>query len=179
MPGFNMHRICAPNQDELKGIRMTAPNRPLDRTDRGLIGLLQEDARRSNKELAGLAGIAPSTCSERVRRLEDEGVFRGFHADVDPSVLGIGMRAVIAVRLRRHGAGEVDAFTARAVSLPEVVSVSHVTGGNDFLVHVVVRDAGHLRDLAVSSFTAWPEVAHIETSLVFAHTEKPGLPDLT
>jgi len=158
---------------------MSSPMRPLDRTDRGLVRLLQENARRSNKELAALAGIAPSTCSERVRRLEEEGVFRGFHADVNPEVLGIGLRAIIAVRLRRHRAGEVEEFTARAFLLPEVVSVSHVTGANDFLVHVVVADAGHLRDLAVNSFTAWPEVSHIETSLVFAHVVKPGMPDFT
>ncbi len=153
--------------------------RGLDRIDRELIRLLQEDARRSNKELAAAAGIAPSTCSERIRRLEDEGVIVGAHAEIDPAALGVGMRAVLAIRLRRHGAAEVEAFLAHAMALPEVVGVSHVTGANDFLVQVVVRDAGHLRDLAVSSFTAWTEVAHIETSLVFSHAAKPGLPDLT
>ncbi len=151
----------------------------LDRTDRALIRLLTNDARRSNKELAAAVGIAPSTCSERIRRLEEAGVFRGFHADVDPGALGIGLRALIAIRLRRHAAEEVDTFITRAMALSEVISVSHVTGANDFLVHVVVRSADHLRDLAVSAFTSWPEVAHIETSLVFAHHEKPGLPDLS
>lgn len=151
----------------------------LDRTDRTLIALLTEDARRSNKELAASAGIAPSTCSERLRRLTDTGVFRGFHADVDPRALAIGLQAMIAIRLRRHGADEVEVFRAKALSLDEVIGVSHVTGGNDFLVHVVVRDADHLRDLAVSSFTSWPEVAHIETMLIFEHVSKPGLPDLS
>lgn len=153
--------------------------RVLDRIDRRILALLQENARRSNKELAAAVGLAPSTCSERVRRLEDEGVLRGAHADVDPSALGVGLRAVIAIRLRRHGATEVDAFRTHALGLEEVVSVSHVTGANDFLVHVVVRDAAHLRDLAVTSFTSWAEVAHIETALVFEHAAKPGLPDLT
>ncbi len=150
-----------------------------DRTDRVLIALLTEDARRSNKELAAGVGIAASTCSERLRRLEELGVFRGFHAAVDPAVLGIGLQAMIAIRLRRHGADEVEVFKARALALREVIGVSHVTGANDFLVHVVVRSADHLRELAVSSFTAWQEVAHIETSLIFEHVAKPGLPDLT
>lgn len=152
--------------------------RPLDRTDRDLIALLQEDARRSNKELAGLVGIAPSTCSERLRRLEEEGVVRGAHAAVDPGALGIGLEAMIAVRLRRHGESEVATFRRHALALDEVIAVFHVTGPTDFLVHVVVRDAAHLRDLAVSAFTAWPEVGHIETSLVFEHVAKPALPDL-
>lgn len=154
------------------------PTRDLDRTDRELVALLTQNARRSNKELAAAVGIAPSTCSERLRRMEELGVFRGFHADVDPHVLGIGLQSMIAIRLRRHGADEVASFRAKALSLSEVIGVSHVTGANDFLVHVVVRDADHLRDLAVSSFTSWTEVAHIETALIFEHVAKPGLPDL-
>ena len=153
--------------------------RELDRTDRLLVGLLQKNARLSNKALAAAAGIAPSTCSERVRRLEDEGVFRGYSADVDPPALGIGLRALIAIRLRRHAASEVASFRENAMALDEVITISHVTGPNDFLVHVVVRDADHLRDLAVSGFTSLPEVAHIETALVFEHIDKQGLPDLT
>ncbi len=153
--------------------------RELDRTDRELVHLLQNDARRSNKELASTVGIAPSTCSERVRRLEEEGVFSGFHAEVVPEVLGIGLQAMIAVRLRRHGGEEVERFKGHAQALPEVVAFSHVTGTTDFVVQVVVRDAEHLRHLAVRSFSSWPEVAHIETSLIFEHIRKAVLPDLT
>jgi DNA-binding Lrp family transcriptional regulator len=150
----------------------------LDRTDRAIVALMQENARRSNKELAAAVGIAASTCSERVRRLEDTGILRGYTAEVDPAALGIGMRAVLAIRLRRHNASEVDTFRDHVLSMPEVVQVLHVTGGTDFLVQVVVRNATHLRDLAVSGFTSLPEVAHIETSLVFDHVAKPSLPDL-
>jgi len=151
----------------------------LDRTDRAIIALLQDNARLSNKELAAGAGIAPSTCSERMRRLEAVGVFSGFHAAVDPRVLGIGMQAMIAVRLRRHSAEEVEAFELHAEALSEVISLSHVTGPNDFLIRVVVRDADHLRQLAVTGFTTMREVDHIETALIFEHKEKGTLPDLS
>ncbi|MEN8233912.1 MAG: Lrp/AsnC family transcriptional regulator [Actinomycetota bacterium] len=151
---------------------------PLDRTDRAIVAALQENARLSNKELAATVGIAPSTCSERMRRLEGDGVFSGFRAVVDPHVLGIGLQAMIAVRLRRHAADEVDAFRRHASELPEVISLSHVTGPNDFLVRVVVRDADHLRELAVSGFTTMREVDHIETALIFEHVGKGTLPDL-
>jgi DNA-binding Lrp family transcriptional regulator len=152
--------------------------RRLDRTDREIVRLLQDDARRSNKELAAATGIAPSTCSERVKRLEAEGVLTGSHATVDPRALGIGLRAMVAIRLSRHAASEVDRFRDHALAMPEVIGWSHVTGANDFLVHVVVRDAEHLRQLAVTGFTSMPEVAHIETALVFEHVDKPALPDL-
>ncbi|NNF68586.1 MAG: Lrp/AsnC family transcriptional regulator [Acidimicrobiia bacterium] len=153
--------------------------RSLDRIDRQIIGLLQENARRSNKELAAAVGLAPSTCSERVRRLEDSGVFRGFHADVEPTALGIGLRAMVAVRLSRHTATDVDRFAEDARAMPEVARLWHVTGADDFLVEVVVRDADHLRQLAVSGFTTMPQVSHIETSLVFTEDGPPTLPDLT
>lgn len=149
-----------------------------DRTDRRIIALLQNNARLSNRDLAAAVGIAPSTCWERVRRLEEEGVLHGSRVDVDPRALGVGLRAVLAIRLRRHADDEVDTFWRTATAMPEVIAMSHVTGGNDFMIHVVVRDADHLRELAVKGFTGLREVAHIETALVFAHYEAGGLPDL-
>ena len=154
------------------------PNRELDRTDRRLVQLLSEDARRSNKELAAAAGIAPSTCSERVQRLRDEGVFRGFHADVEPEVMGIGLQALVVVRLRRHAEDDVQRFWKHAEAMPETIGVYHLSGANDFLCHVVVKDPEHLRRVAVTGFTTLPEVAHIETSLIFEHRSKATLPDL-
>jgi DNA-binding Lrp family transcriptional regulator len=150
----------------------------LDRIDRHLVRLLQEDGRLSNKALAAAAGIAPSTCSERVQRLVDRGVFIGFHAEVEPEVMGIGLEALVAVRLRRHAEDDVERFWLHVEQMPEVISVYHLSGANDFLCHVVVEDAQHLRQVAVSGFTTLQEVAHIETSIIFEHRAKPGYPDL-
>lgn len=145
------------------------PVRPLDRTDCALVRCLQNDARVSNKELAAAVGVAPSTCLERVRRLEADGVLRGYHAEVDAGAAGVGMEALVSVRLRQHARPLVEAFEAHALAQPEVVQLFHTTGADDFLVHVAVRDAAHLRELALSAFTERPEVARIETSLLFAH----------
>jgi DNA-binding Lrp family transcriptional regulator len=148
----------------------------LDRIDREIVSLLLENARLSNKEMAAAVGIAQSTCSERIRRLESTGVFRGFHAEVEPSVIGVGLQAMIAVRLHRHETSQVERFRTYAAQLDEVVAFYHMAGNNDFLVHVAVRDSNHLRDIAMGAFTAQPEVAHIETSIIFEHTRFRGLP---
>ncbi|MEM7356382.1 MAG: Lrp/AsnC family transcriptional regulator [Acidobacteriota bacterium] len=150
--------------------------RPLDRIDREIIAALQKNARLSNKELAARIGVAQSTCLERFRRLCDDGVLTGFHADVDPKALGIGLQAIIAVRLGRHSRDLVRSFRAHALGLPEVLAIFHMAGKNDFLVHVAVRDSDHLRDLALSAFTTRPEVAHIETALIFEHAGKRRSP---
>ncbi|MFT4603993.1 MAG: DNA-binding Lrp family transcriptional regulator [Rhodothermales bacterium] len=150
--------------------------RSLDRTDHAILDGLVKNARLSNKELAAAVGIAPSTCLERVRRLNDEGVVTGYHAEVNPAAVGVGLQALIAIKLGRHSRPVVDAFQAHALGLPEVTQVFHTSGANDFLVHVAVRDAGQLRDLVLTAFTERPEVVHIETAVLFGHYRTAGLP---
>ena len=150
----------------------------LDRIDFDILGLLQKNARMTNKDLAEKVGIAPSTCLERVRRLVDSGTIRGFHADVDPAALGMGLQAIIAVRLKHHMRKMVDSFQEHMTSLPEVQGVFHITGSDDYLVHVAVKDSNHLRDLALDSFTTRPEVDHIQTRLIFEYTPTWRMPKL-
>ena len=149
--------------------------RPLDRIDAAIVRLLQQKARTSNKEVAAAVGVAPSTALERTRRLEADGVLTGYHADVAPGAVGVELQALVAVSLRQHARPLVEAFEAHALGLPEVVQLFHTTGASDFLVHVAARDTAHLRALALS-LTERPEVARIETSLLFAHRRTEGLP---
>ena len=85
----------------------------LTAVERRLIGLLQENARMSNKDLAQAAGIAESTCHEKVRSLQSRGIIRGFHADVDLRALGRSIRALITVRLQPKSTSSVNAFHDR------------------------------------------------------------------
>jgi DNA-binding Lrp family transcriptional regulator len=148
----------------------------LDRTDFVILSALQRDARLSNKELAARAGLAPSSCLTRVRRLRAAGVLRGFRTEVDPRAVGIGMQALVFVRLARHARRHVQGFRRHALSLPETLGLYHVAGHHDFLVHVAIRDANHLRDLALDAFTSRREVARMETHLIFEYVAKPVLP---
>lgn len=153
---------------------MNTSRRPLDRIDRALLGALAKNARASNKELAAMVGLAPSSCLERVRRLVREGVIRGFAADIDPVALGYELEAMMAIRLRQHTREQFEAFRRYSLTLPEVVAVYHMAGENDFLLHVLAHDAQHLRDLAIDRFISREEVGHIETWLVFEHLRGRG-----
>ncbi|MCB9703393.1 MAG: Lrp/AsnC family transcriptional regulator [Myxococcales bacterium] len=148
----------------------------LDRIDFELLDLLQKDARRSNKELAAAVGLAPSSCLERVRRLEERGVLLGSHARVDPKALGIALQALIAVRLGEHSAPLVGGFMDEVAAHPAVLGVYYISGATDFLVHVATRTTDELRELAVDLISARPEVAHVETSLVFDLRRSEVLP---
>jgi len=149
----------------------------LDRIDFEILRELRADARLSNKELAARVGLAPSSCLVRARGLQADGVITGFHATVNPQAIGVGLQAMISVRLQRHSRSALESFRAHTLALPEVRQLYHVAGANDFLVHVWVRNPEHLRDLAMASFTARDEVAHIETGLIFEHARSAELPD--
>ena len=149
----------------------------LDRTDYGILRCLQQDARISNKDLAERNGISPSTCLERVRRLRTQRVIRGFHAEIDHQVLGIGVEAMIAVRLNQHAQVSFDKLRDDLLKIPEVLTVYVLGGPDDFLVHAAVRDVSHLRELVCDTFTARPDVAHVETSLIFESARRTVLPN--
>jgi len=148
----------------------------LDELDLLLVRALQENARRSNKELASLAGIAQSTCSERIRSLVSRGVLTGFHAAVDYRLLGRPMEAIIAVRLRPQSREVVEAFRSFVLSLPETLTLYEVTGPNDCLLHVAVRNMHELRGFILDQLTQRPEVAQVQTSTIYERTSKhvPG-----
>jgi DNA-binding Lrp family transcriptional regulator len=145
--------------------------RPLDPTDLGIITALMRDARMPNARLAEEAGVAPSTALVRLRALLRSGVIRGFRADIDPASVGRPVQALIAVRLRAHDRAVIESFARRLPTLAEVVQTFHVAGSDDYVLHVAVPDAEHLRDFVLDHLTTHPAVAHTETNLVFTHSE--------
>ena len=149
----------------------------MDRIDYKIVRLLRNNARLSNKQLAQMVGLAPSTCLVRTRQLQQSGVLTGFTAEINPVKLGVGLQAMISVRLNRHFKPDVEAFRQHALNLPEVVRLYHVAGPIDFLIHVWTKDSEHLRDLAMTAITAREEVSHIETELIFEHVSCTELPD--
>jgi DNA-binding Lrp family transcriptional regulator len=157
-------------------VRKTALPADLDQTDFAMLDALQNNARLSNKELAAKVGLAPSSCLVRFRKLVKAKMIRGFYADVDLVALGIGLQAIISVRLVKHSRDRFHSLYAYAHRLPEVLQVFQVSGVNDLLLHVAVRDVGHLRDLIVDGLATRPEVASCETSVIFSQFRQTRLP---
>jgi DNA-binding Lrp family transcriptional regulator len=152
-------------------------NGELDSVDRALLRELQNDARRTNKDLAQKVGVAPSTCIERVRELRARGVITGFRAEVDPAAIGRPMEAILSIQQRGSHGTATQRLLSDTPALPETVRVMALTGTTDFIIHVAVRDMNHLRDV-VWGLIEWPEVGRIQSSLVFARAEGPALAPL-
>ncbi|MFE0172003.1 Lrp/AsnC family transcriptional regulator [Streptomyces sp. NPDC059002] len=139
----------------------------LDPVDLHILRLLQNDARTTYRDLAAQVGVAPSTCLDRVTRLRRSGVILGHQLRLDPAKLGRGLEALLSVQVRPHRRDLVGPFVDRIRALPEALSLFHLTGPEDFLVHVAVADPADLQRLVLDEFTARREVVRVETRLIF------------
>jgi DNA-binding Lrp family transcriptional regulator len=146
--------------------------------DAAIVQALQEDGRQTNRDLAERLEIAQSTCLERVRALRKRGVITGFHAEVDLPSLGRPIQALINVRLHPKVREAVDGFREYVTKLPETVAIFVVSGGDDFIVQVAVRDTSHLRDFVLDHVARHRNIADLRTSLVYDHIRKTAIEEL-
>jgi DNA-binding Lrp family transcriptional regulator len=157
---------------------MITDSAALDATDQAILRALQDDARQTNRELAAAVHVSPSTSSERVRALRHEGVIRGYHADINFGALGRHVQALTAVTIRPPTRENVEAFRSWVAGLPELVGVFVVSGASDFLLHVAVPDTNALYAFVIDRLTERPEVADVNTSVVYEHIRRTVLEPL-
>jgi DNA-binding Lrp family transcriptional regulator len=150
----------------------------IDEMDRRILAELQDDARQTNRELAQAVHVSTSTSSERVRALRADGVIRGYHADVALEALGRHVQALIAVRIRPPSRENIEAFRDWCAGLPELIGVFVVSGEQDFLLHVGVKDTDALYAFVIDRLTERDEVADVNTSVVYEHIRRAVLEPL-
>jgi len=141
----------------------------LDAIDTAILRALQADARRTNRDVAAAVGISPTTALDRTRALRRRGVIRGARLEVDLAQIGRGVQALVAVRIHPPSRPTIEAFREWVSRLPEVIGVFVVSGAEDFLVHVAVRDNQALYAFVIDRLTQRGEVADVRTSVVFEH----------
>jgi Lrp/AsnC family leucine-responsive transcriptional regulator len=146
----------------------------LDDIDIRILQLLKQDARMANAAIARDVGLAPSAVFQRIRKLEGEGIIRGYHAHLDPVALDQGLMAFVAVQT---GEGARAQETAELlVAIPEVLEVHRVVGQDCFFLKVRVADTAGLGALLDEKIQRLPPVASTETTIVLstAKEEIPG-----
>jgi DNA-binding Lrp family transcriptional regulator len=150
----------------------------LDAVDHAILRQLQDDARTTNRDLADAVHVSPSTSSERLRALRAEGVIRGFHADVDLGALGRHVQALIAVKVHPPSREKIESFRNWVETLPEVVGVFVVSGDSGFQLHVAVPDTDKVYAFVIDRLTERPELADVNTSVVYEHVRRTVLEPL-
>ena len=149
----------------------------LDRIDRRLLCELQDEGRITNVELAQRVGLTAPPCLRRVRALEDEGVIRGYHADLDASKLGYAITVFALVSLRSQAEDSLRQFEEHMRGLPEVRECHMLNGEIDFILKIVSRDLQSFQEFLTSKLTPAPNVASVKTSLTIRTAKQlPGVP---
>ena len=134
----------------------------LDAVDRRILAELQADGRMTNVELASRVDITAPPCLRRVRRLEETGVIRGYHADTDPAKLGWQATFFAIVGLESQKEAVLSAFESMVLEWPEVRECHMIRGGGDFLLRLVARDVQHENQLT-TRLTEAPSVSRVQT----------------
>lgn len=149
----------------LSALPVQAYDASLDETDRRLLALLQQDARRTAVEMAELLSLSAPAVTRRIKRLEAARVIHGYTARIDHAKLGLGIEALI--ELRFTGNTRPVAMEAAIADVSEVVAVFTTSGSYDQLVWIRVRDISHLRS-AIDTLRARPRVLDTRTHIVLA-----------
>jgi Lrp/AsnC family transcriptional regulator, leucine-responsive regulatory protein len=150
----------------------------LDRYDRQILNVLQEEGRISNQDLADRIGLSPSPCLRRVKALEESGLITGYRAQLDAKKLGLSLMALISISMDQHTPERFKHFEAEIAKIPEVMECLLITGQSaDYQLKVVVKDMDAYQELLLDHITRIKGVTGVHSSFVLRRVvDKAALP---
>ena len=149
----------------------------LDATDWRILKELQTDGRITNVALAARVGLSPPPCLRRVRALEEAGLIRGYHAELDAPMAGFEVTAFAAVRLHAQGEAELREFEKQLLMWPLVREAYMLASDMDYMLRCVAPDLPAFQDFVLGKLTALPNVASVKTTVVLRRAKlEAGVP---
>lgn len=151
----------------------------LDRFDRAIVTVMAEDGRISITDLAKRIGLSKSPTQTRLRRLEEEGVIRGYRALLDPIRLGLDHVAFVEVRLNDTREAALAAFGTAVARVPEIEQCHLIAGNFDYLMKVRTSDMRAYRMVLAEKISTLPHVSNTSTYVAMQAIKESGLGDVT
>lgn len=149
----------------------------LDKTDYQILKILQESGRITNLQLSSNVGLSPAPTLERVRKLENAGYIKSYHALVDEELLGLGIKTFIQIQLDFHENNTIQVFLSEIKAIKEVTECHHVTGQADFLLKVYVKDMKAYERLIMDKISKISVVKTFQTMMIMSTNKKePTIP---
>lgn len=149
----------------------------LDKIDFKILSILQDRGRVTNAQLATEIGLSPAPTLERVRKLENSGFIRSFHALVDAQKLGLKIIVYIEVKLNYHSHFKIEKFIDTIGAIPQITEAYHITGDGDFLLKMYTGSIEEYQKFIVDVLSKIDGVGHIESKVVLSTVKKDmGLP---
>jgi DNA-binding Lrp family transcriptional regulator len=138
----------------------------VDKVDRKILALLQEDGRLTITELAARVGLSVSPCHRRLRELERDGTIRGYRAIVDPAAVGLTFQALVFVTMRQEDRETLRGFEEAVAGIPNVVQAQRLFGDPDYLLRIVTADLAAYQRLEDDVLATLPGVQRLNSTLV-------------
>ncbi|MEM6914743.1 MAG: Lrp/AsnC family transcriptional regulator [Pseudomonadota bacterium] len=151
----------------------------LDQIDRKILHHLQHNARITNAELAEKVGLSPTPCLRRLRRLETEGIVKGYRTEVNREEVGLPVTVVILVKLEKEDEESLREFEETVKAKPEIMECLLVTGKFDYYLKAVLPTLGSYEPFLSDSLLKTENIATIESSFMLREvTKRPALPEV-
>src|SRR4028119_78272 len=140
----------------------------LDQTDRKILEILQNNAKITNALLSKEIGLSPAPTLERVKKLENAGLIRSYHAQLDTEKVGLGVTTFVQVSLIGHKKAYIDAFVEKIKNIEEIIECHHITGSGDFLLKIISKDITSYQKLMLERVNEIEEVANTQTMVILS-----------
>lgn len=149
----------------------------IDKIDLQILKTLQENGRITNLQLSSEVGLSPAPTLERVRKLENSGYIKSYHALVDEELLGLGIKTFIQIQLDFHENNTIQTFLEEVKQIQEVTECHYVTGQCDFLLKVYVKDIKSYERLILEKISKISVVKNFQTMMILSTSKKePAIP---
>ncbi|WP_026999355.1 Lrp/AsnC family transcriptional regulator [Eisenibacter elegans] len=145
-----------------------AKNPKIDHTDRKILQILQGNAKITNAQLSKDIGLSPAPTLERVKKLEQMGLIKSYHAQLDTQKVGLGVTTFVQVFLASHKKSYLDAFVEKISTIDNVVECHHVTGSCDFLLKIVTEDIQSYQKLMLEQVSEIEEIGNMQSMVVLS-----------
>ena len=151
---------------------MPRPPRELDRIDRKILRVLQQDGRMSFTELGERVGLSTTPCTERVRRLERDGVITGYHARLAPAAVKASLLVFVEISLAYKSGDIFEEFRRAALKLPNVLECHLVSGDFDYLIKARISEMASYRKMLGSTLLTLPHVRESKSYIVMEEVKE-------
>lgn len=147
-----------------------------DKFDLAILKVLQEDARASLQDISKRVGLSPTPCWTRIKRMEAEGVIRGYTARIDPPSVGLTETVIVQVTLESHTDETLYEFGKILEQIPEVLEAYLVSGDYDYYIRIAVRDTRDYERLLREKLYRIPGIRHSKSSFVLRTLKESLIP---
>jgi Lrp/AsnC family transcriptional regulator, leucine-responsive regulatory protein len=145
-----------------------ASNIKMDHIDRKILTILQASAKITNAQLSKDIGLSPAPTLERVKKLENAGILKSYHAKVDTDKIGLGVSTFVLVSLKGHNKENIENFLTEINKIDEIIECHHITGSGDFMLRIIAKDIGSYQKLMLEKVSNITVVDNMQSMVILS-----------